>query len=163
MASTGYAGGGDAGSGREAEAHILRLLLVGSQRRFSSVSQHDFRDNEGATSMATKANKSRYRTMRSAVLSASVLSFIPLFAVMKAAAGGTASSTVVTTEPAPAQLVAAQQGTAPSGTSAIAAAATPPQTASDATSATAASTATTTKAAATPTTAATTYTRTKAS
>src|SRR5205807_1787364 len=32
--------------------------------------------------MATKANKSRYRTMRSAVRSASVLSFIPLCAVM---------------------------------------------------------------------------------
>ncbi len=62
--------------------------------------------------MSAKSNKVRYRRLRSAILSGSILSFLPLLVLMRSATGGT---TTATTLPAPA-VVSARSASAPSAT-----------------------------------------------
>lgn len=109
--------------------------------------------------MATKQskNKNRYRTMRSAILTRSLLSVLPVLVLMKSAAGGTAArADLVTAQPIQAQVVAAAQVTGSSGAQAIAASANSTQTATSQRAASASPTSTTKSSSAT------TYTKTKA-
>src|SRR5437773_7662484 len=104
--------------------------------------------------MATKANKNRYRTIRSVIASASILSLLPLFSLMRGGAAGDVLATSATEETSvqDAALAVAntQQAAAATTTSTIAlagtAAATPVATAqSTASKATTTSTASSTK------------------
>ncbi len=49
---------------------------------------------------AKKANRERYRNIRSVILSLSILSFLPLFGLMKGAVNNTSTSTADTTSQA---------------------------------------------------------------
>jgi uncharacterized iron-regulated membrane protein len=112
-----------------------------------------------------KKNRSRYRTMRSAILTGSFLSFLPLLVLMKSTAGSGANI-----GPAASQVqlaTVAQVAAAPSSNQAIANVATADQTANTQNTASAAatptSTASNTQTSSSASTSSMTYTRTKAS
>jgi hypothetical protein len=109
--------------------------------------------------MAAKANKNRHRTIRSALLSASILSFLPILGLMKAN-----TTTYSVTQPLDSvQLAAAAPGVDVAGTTSTAGTQAASTTASGTASSTSSSQSTSSQSSSTKSQAANTYTRTKAS
>lgn len=113
--------------------------------------------------MATSRNKhqNRYRRMRSAILTGSLLSFLPLFVLMRSAAGDTSASADLATSAQGIAVTASATQTTSSKNAGNQTAATSQSTSTQAVATPTASTASTSSS--TTTSSAMTYTRTKAS